>query len=914
MILAKLFCRVCRYEKTIYNKLMPRKLAKIFSPKRSWKPTGLNLENLKNSAEHASRRSFRHLGTKKLQIMTYVASVVLVGLLVGLFGTIIVFAYFSHDLPNPNQLLERSFELSTRFYDRNDKLIYEVFGDKNRTLVKYEDISQNVVHATLSVEDSEFYMHQGYSVRGMARALRNTFTGEGLQGGSTLTQQVIKNTLLSQERTITRKIKELILSLQLENRYSKDEIIQMYLNETPYGGQNYGIYSAAKAYFNKLPKDLTVAEAAYIAGLPQSPSYYSQFGTNPEAGIERKNYVLYLMNERGWVSHDGKRYFLSKEDYEAAKNEELHFETARVPLEAPHFAFYAKQYLIDILGEDVVERGGLKVKTSLDLDIQKLAQETVTAELEKSSQSLNIWNAAMVVLDPRNGEILAMVGSKGYNIDPQPEGCISGTTGENSCKFDPYVNVTLTKRQPGSAIKPITYATMLSQGYTAAYPFLDVPTAFEGSAPDKPYIPDNYDGLYRGIVSLRKSLANSLNIPAVMALKIAGIDNMINTAEKMGISTFTDKNRYGLALTLGGGETRLLELTGAYSVFAAKGTYREPTPIIEVQDSTGKVVYKPHSTGTKALEEGVAFLISDILSDDGARSAVFGTGSLLNISGHQVAVKTGTTDDKRDNYALGYTPSVVAGVWVGNSNNEKMNPYVASGISGASPIWNTFMKAYLKDKDNEKFEAPSNVKKIEVDSLTGGQPYEDFPKRTEWFVENTVPTAKSDWYQRLEICEIDGRLANNDCRDAGKTEVKSFVKVTAPFTEWQSAADAWVKENYADDDRYFPPQMTSKLEFDGDEVSNKDDVHVKIVGVDNGDKVYIKFRLNVEISAYNDIEKVRIYKDGQKVAEDENEPYGYNFELESGDIGEHEFEVTAEDDDGNKGSDKVRLKVAGYSQ
>ena len=857
--------------------------------------------------------SLAGLGAKKLKTYTVIASVVLTLMVVGLFGTVVVFAYFSRELPNPTQLLERSFELSTRFYDRNDKLIYEVFGDKNRTLVKMEDVNPYVTYATLSTEDSEFYLHQGYSLRGMARALVNTFTGEGLQGGSTLTQQVIKNTLLTQDRTLVRKIKEMIVSLQLENRYSKDEIIQMYLNETPYGGQNYGIYSASKAYFNKLPKDLTIAESAYLAGLPQRPSYYSQFGVNPEAGIERKDYVLYLMRERGWVAGDGKRHYLSQEDYDAAKNEELKFETARVPLEAPHFVFYAKQYLIDILGEDAVEKGGLKVKTSVDLDLQKVAQETVTTELEESV-NLNVWNGAMVVLDPKTGQILAMVGSKGYNLDAQPEGCISGTSGENSCKFDPYVNVAVSDRQPGSAIKPITYANMLAQGYSAAYPLLDMPISFEGSAPDKPYIPENYDGIFRGVVPLRRSLGNSLNIPAVEALKIGGIDNMIDLAEKMGITTFKDRQRYGLALTLGGGETKLLELTGAYSVFAAEGMFHQPVPIIEVQDSNGKVVYKPQVQGVRALEDGTAFLISDILSDNGARSDVFGTASLLNIPGHTVAVKTGTTDDKRDNYAIGYTPSVVVGVWVGNSNNEKMNPYIASGITGASPIWNTFIKEYLKDKTDEKFKVPSNVEKFEVDRLTGGLPFEGFDKRSEWFIKGTEPTAKSDWFQRLEVCKIDGRIANEGCKEAGETDEISFVRVTAPYSEWQPAVDAWVKEKYKEDDRFFPPLMQSKLEFDGDEVSNKDDVNVQIVGVKDGQNVPLKFRLNVEVSAYNDIKIVRIYMDGDKVAEDDASPYGYNFELDASKIGSHEFEATVTDDDDNKGSAKIRLNVVGYAR
>ncbi len=896
---------------------MPKVSGGFFSRRRLKFLNNLGLDThigtIKKNADSVSRRSFKHLGTTKLRILTYLSTFVFSVMVIGLVGVIFVFAYFSRDLPNPNTLLERSLELSTRFYDRNDNLIYEVYGDKNRTLVTMQSIPTDMQHATLATEDASFYTHQGYSIVGMARAAKNIFFGGSLQSGSTLTQQVIKNTLLSQEQTVTRKIKELILSLQLESRYSKDQILQMYLNETPYGGQNYGVYSAAKAYFNKVPADLTLAEAAYLAGLPQSPSYYSQFGSNPEAGLARKDYVLYLMHDHGWLGPDGKRFFISDDAYNKAKEEKLNFQTERVPLAAPHFIYYAKQYAADLLGSDVVEKGGLKIKTTLDMTAQNLAQDTITNELTKSSQSLNIWNASMVVINPQNGEILAMVGSKGYNLDPQPAGCVSGTTGDNSCTFDPYVNVAISKRQPGSAIKPITYATMLSQGYTAAYPFLDVPIAFEGAAPDQPYIPENYEGTYQGVMSLRKSLGNSENIPAVEALKIAGISNMIAQAQKMGITTFTDPSRYGLALTLGGGETKLLELTNAYSVFADKGLYHPPTPIIEIDDPSGKVIYKPQAQGVKALDEGVAFIISDVLSDDGARSAVFGVGSLLNISGRQVAVKTGTTDDKRDNYAIGYTPSVVVGVWVGNSNNDKMNPYVASGISGASPIWNTFMKTYLADKPVEKFDPPADVQKITVDTLTGGLPYEDFPTRPEWFVKGTEPTAKSDWYQKLEVCKIDGRLANQGCKDADETSVKNFVKITAPYTEWQSAADSWVKENYKDDTKYFPPQMTSQLEFDGSDVTNQDNVGVKIVGVNDNDKVSLKFRLNIEVSAYNKLKQVRIYMDGKKIADDSSAPYGYSFDLSAGDIGTHEFEATAEDKSGNKGSDTVKLQVVGYS-
>lgn len=847
--------------------------------------------------------------SKKLLLYNYFASLVLGGLVVGTLVVFIIFAVFSRELPNPNALLERSAELSTKLYDRNNKPLFEVYGDKNRSLVKFEEISPFLVNATLATEDANFYNHQGFYLWGMLRALKNTFSGTGLQGGSTLTQQVVKNTLLTQDRTITRKLKELILSLQLENRYTKEEILQMYLNESPYGGQNYGVFTASKAYFNKHPSELSLAESAYIAGLPQSPTRYSYFGGTPEAGLARKDYVLFLMNDKGWVSSDGNRYFLSDDDYAQALEEELQFQETYVPFSAPHFVFYVQSVLADMFGDDFVEQGGLQVTTTLDLDLQDEAQALVYDAVENAAGS-NVGNGALVALQSQTGQILAMVGSKGFFLDSEPEGCTSGITGEGSCVFEAQANVATALRQPGSAIKPITYATMLEQGYSAAYPLLDVPTTFPGASVDKPYQPENYDGKFRGPLSVRKSLGNSINISAVKALQIVGVDSMIDQAEKMGITSFSDRDRYGLAITLGGAETSLVQLTSAYSVFASRGIYRPPTPILKVTDASGNVLYEwVDNGGERALSEETSFLISDILSDDGARSAVFGFGSLLNIPGHQVAVKTGTTDLKRDNYAVGYTPDIVVGAWVGNNNNEAMDPNVASGITGATPAWSSFMKFYLKDKESLKFEPSNKVEKLSVDELTGGLPFDDFGKRQEWFVKGTEPTSVSDWYQKIEVCKLDGRIANDGCKNADETEVRTFVKITPLVPAWQTAVDRWVKENFNDKEEYFPPLMTSKLEFDGNDVKNKKEVHPEIVGVKDGQGIPPDFRLNVEVSSYEDVDSVKIYLDGEKVTEDKSFPWGYNFDFSSAQYGNHTFKVVAIDDDGNEGDYSIDLKV-----
>ncbi len=687
--------------------------------------------------------------------------------------------------------------------------------------------------------------------------------------------------------------------------------MQMYLNETPYGGQSYGILTAAKLYFNKEPSELSVAEAAYLAGLPQRPSYYSYYGSSPEAGLERKNYVLYLMNVRGWLGENGTRHYLSTEDYEKAKNEELKFQAAYLPFEAPHFVLYVRQILADKFGEDLVQQGGLQVTTSLDLDLQKQAQEIVTDELNKA-KNLNVGNGGLVAMDPKTGQILAMVGSKGYFLDSEPAGCVSGITGPGSCTFEPNLNVALAKRQPGSTIKPITYSVMLAKGYTASFPLVDVSTTFPGPTPDKPYQPVNYDGKFRGPILLRKALGNSLNIPAVKALKIVGVNAMIDQAQKMGISTFTDRSRYGLSLTLGGGETKLLEMAGAFGVFANKGLYHEPVAILEVKNSQGAELYKWRDNGgDRVLGEDVAFLISDILSDDGARTDSFGAGSLLNISGYQVAVKTGTTDDKRDNYAVGFTPSIVTGVWVGNNNNDRMNPVLASGISGATPIWRRFMQAYLKGKTAERFTTTSNVKKITIDALTGMLPFQDYPTRQEWFINGTEPTARSSWYERLEICKVDGKIANQSCKDAAETKVETFIKITAEQPEWQSEVDKWVYDTYKGDDQYFPPSTVSRLEFDGDEVKNEDSVYVDVIGLKDGDNVPYQFRLGVEVSAANDIDRVNIYLDDKQITSDSSVPYGYSFSFVAEQKGKHEFRVVATDKNGNKGNATLTLNIGG---
>lgn len=590
------------------------------------------------------------------------------------------------DLPSPTRLQSSSLPQSTQIFDRNGKPLYTIYADRNQTFIPLKDIPKEVQQATISIEDKNFYHHGAIDMRGILRAAYATLIKEDLQGGSTLTQQLVKTSLLTPERTIERKIKEIILSFATEMLYSKDQILEMYLNQVPYGGTAYGIQAASQTYFGKNAKDLTLAESALLAGLPESPTTYSPFGSRPELARVRQEEILRAMESEGYIS--------AKQREDALK-QKITYREIKNPIKAPHFVFYVKDLLVQKYGIQMVEQGGLKVITSLDLELQEYAQASVAAEIA-SLERYNVSNGALIITKPGTGEILSMVGSKNY-FDQTIDG---------------NVNITLAKRQPGSSIKPINYAVGLLKGYSASTMFVDKATCFPTPG-QKPYCPRNYDGKFRGPVTMRQALATSLNIPAVQMLKLNGLDAMIATASAMGISTFTEPERYGLSLTLGGGEVTMLDMTTAFGVFANGGYRVDPHPILKVVDGKGKVLeqYTPPDSpmfGKKVLPPGVAFIISDILADNNARSSAFGTNSDLRIGNQYVSVKTGTTNDLKDNWTIGYTPDYLVSVWVGNNDNTEMSS-VVSGVTGASPIWNTVMTHLLDGKIVKAPTRPSDV-------------------------------------------------------------------------------------------------------------------------------------------------------------------------------------------------------------
>ena len=645
---------------------------------------------------------------------------------------ILVFSFwvlFIRDLPSPEALTSREVEVSTKIYDRNGVLLYKIFEDQNITIVPLAEIPLQVRLATLAIEDAEFYSHPGFSLRGIFRAVvRNISTGD-LSGGSTITQQLVKNALLSPEKTYTRKVREVILSIWVELTYTKDEILEMYLNEVSYGGTAYGIQEASRVYFEKNVDGLTLGEAALLAGLPKSPTSFSPFGPNPQASIERQREVLRLMVINKFIT--------SKEAQKAAE-EGLTFAPNKTDIKAPHFVMFVKQELVNVYGEEVVEKGGLEVITTLDYEIQKLAEESVKAELEKLGK-LNVGNGATLVVSPSTGEVLAMVGSKDY-FDTAHDG---------------NVNVVTAPRQPGSSIKVVNYSYALSNGFTPATILSDTPVTF--SVPGQPpYSPKNYDGAFRGNLPLRNALAESRNVPAVKVLASYGVTKMIEQGVSMGITTWTDPSRYGLSLTLGGGEVKLIDLAKVYATVANYGKRPEFTAIRRVTNYKGKVLdancesAKSDGFAEVAAKEAaceweqvvdprVAFILIDILKDNAARAPAFGSSSQLVISGrNDVAVKTGTSNDLRDNLTIGFNQEFLVAVWVGNNDNSPM-ARIASGVTGAAPIWNKIMSGVLARTLNHPWEPPSGLVQISVCPLTGTLSCEGCATRTEWFLEETKP-------------------------------------------------------------------------------------------------------------------------------------------------------------------------------
>lgn len=619
---------------------------------------------------------------KKMQIAIILTAV----------STIIYFystAVFSlgAELPSPKRLVSPIQPLTTEIYDRNNVLLYKIYEGRNRSLVKLGEVPRYLIQATLASEDKNFYKHIGVDFLAILRAAISNLRYGRQEGASTITQQLIKNTLLTPEKTYSRKIKEIILALWAERIYSKDQILQMYLNEAPYGGTAWGIDAASQTYFNKLPSELTLSQAAFLAGLPAAPTQFSPYGVNPALAKIRQRWVLDKMVEQG---------FIKKEQADLAYSEDLHINPPVNNIKAPHFVMYVKDLLSAKFGPRVVSQGGLKVYTSLDLSLQEEVEKIVSGEVSRLGP-LNVTNGASLVTNPKTGEVLAMVGSKDYHHP------VFGS-----------FNVTTALRQPGSSIKVVTYSQAFKMGYSPGNTILDGPVSFKGNWANS-YSPQNYDGKFHGSVSIRVALGSSYNIPAVKMLSTVGIPAFLETAGDLGITTFNTPQRYGLSLTLGGAEVKMTDMMVVYGVFANSGKRQALNPILKVTDANGNILEEAEANPKQVLPAGIAYFINSILSDNSARTPAFGPNSQLVIPGHTVAVKTGTSDNKKDNWTFGYTPEFVVGVWVGNSDGTPMDQALTSGVTGAAPIWNKVMTGLLAVKPSVGFARPAEIVEAQID-------------------------------------------------------------------------------------------------------------------------------------------------------------------------------------------------------
>jgi len=826
----------------------------------------------------------------------FTKNVILFGLSAGLFIGGALFLWAANlRLPDFNSFEERKVAESTKIYDRTGEvLLFDIHQDIKRTVIPLSGISPYLRNAAVAIEDSEFYTHHGLRPLSFLRAvLANFFSASYSQGGSTITQQVVKNTLLTKDKTIARKLKEWVLALKVEKVMSKDDILALYLNEAPYGGTMYGAEEASRVFFGKSASELTLAESAYLAALPQAPTYYSPYGNNRDKLDARKNLVLTRMRELG---------FISEEEEKNAREEVVTFlQQETNSIKAPHFVFYVRSYLEEKYGSDAVESGGLRVITTLDWDLEQKAEEIVKKSALENAERFNATNASLVATDPRTGQILVMVGSRDY-FDPDIDG---------------NFNVALAHRQPGSAFKPIVYGEAFSKGYTPDTVVFDVPTQFDttcdpaGTAlfsqtgEERCYMPVNYDGKYHGPISLRDALAQSVNIPAIKVLYLAGLKNSLETAKNFGLRSLADADRYGLTLVLGGGEVSPLDMTNAYGVFANDGVYHPHTPILRVEDKDGNVLEEYRDSSETVMDQNATRLVSDVLSDNKARTPAFGANSALYFPSRQVAVKTGTTNDYRDAWVIGYTPSISVGAWAGNNDNSPMEKKVAGFI--VAPWWHEFMQYALTKVPDERFptpnEIPEDIKPVlrgvwqgnevyNIDSISGGLATDKTPKET------VVTRAVTNVHTILQWINKNDPLGPAPERPEEDPQ----------FRLWEYSVRKWASENgYIDGDRSMIPLFSDFVHTDVSITSLEITSPLPNSFVLGGSRVFI----NTIYQSVYPLKHFEVYVDGNLLGTS-GAPLSFSFIPKEGGVGvgTHTLTITATDSVFNKKEVSTQFTVS----
>lgn len=753
--------------------------------------------------------------------------------------------YIFSGIPDPSKLGEQRGAESTKIFDRTGTVVLYEFGEIRRTYKPLDEISPYLRNATIAIEDKDFYKHGGISLRGIFRALWADLRGKSLQGGSTITQQVVKQTMLSPERTLTRKAREAILALEVDNKLSKDKILETYLNISPYGSNTSGIESAAQAFFGTSAKDLSLPQAALLASTPKAPTFYSPFGSNTEKLYARQKLVLDQMANQGYIT---------KEEAEAAKQVKLTFRSKIDRIQAPHFVFYVREQLEKDFGATLVDAGGLKVITTLDAKMQRSAEDAIALQAPKNLK-YGAKNAALVAIDPKTGDIVSMVGSVDY-FDTENDG---------------NVNVAIRPRSPGSSFKPIVYAALFKKGFTTETMLADVPIDF--GTTDKAYKPLNFDKRFNGPVTARQALARSLNIPAVQALYLAGLNDTLSLARDMGFTSLTDPVRYGLSLALGGGEVRLVDSVSAFSVFATEGLRRPSRSILKIEDASGRSLYdstKEQPVETRVLEAEVARQVVDIMSDNVARTPTFGAGSPLQMGARPVAAKTGTAQDFRDGWTVGFTPSLVAGVWVGNNDNSPIAKQ-QDGVVVAAPIWNNFMKTVLANTPIERFTKPKTIETNES-ALKGQLPTKkylfDRPSGTILPEDCSVPLGKPtdfiSFHSILYFIDKNNPLSNGPAANPQGDPM---------FSRWEAGVGAWrdkYNKDHPDDPKYY---VDSLPDASCDPSLLENQPKVTFVSPEDTEIFKSPLKLSVSIESPSDIKKVEFFVNDQKIGEKTSEPW-----------------------------------------
>jgi len=790
---------------------------------------------------------------------------------------ILLFAVNLKDLPTPAKLASIHASESTKILDRGGNLLYST-GDERRTVIDKKDLPQNIKDAVIAAEDSKFYSHHGVDFKGITRAAWADITNKKLSaGGSTITQQFVKNAILTSQKSFTRKIRELILAVEIEQIYSKEDILSMYLNEIPFGGNLYGVEEATQSYFGKSAKDLTLSESATLAAILNAPTYYSPYGTHTDQLFRRKNYVLDRMVELGKIS----KADADKAKTEAPTKENLSFQKRKDSILAPHFVMYVKEKLVEQYGEKVVDSGGLKVTTSLDLDKQRKAEDAIAAGDAKISR-YGATNAALVSEDVKTGEILAMVGSKDY-FDIEHDG---------------NVNVTDSERQPGSSFKPIVYATALKQSrFSPSFNLFDVTTDFGN------YTPQNYDGSTHGPVTMRTALSNSLNIPAVKTLALVGVPEALKTAKDLGITTLNQPDRYGLALVLGGGEVKPIEMAGAFAAFSDAGKYHQPTSILKIEDSRGKTLYeyKPNDNKFQAVDPQIAYQISNILDDDSARQMVFGSENALDFGDYHVSAKTGTTTDFHDAWTVGYSTQIATAVWVGNNDNSKMKTG-ADGSVIAAPIFHTYMANFSDNKDD--FVRPAGIQEITVEKFSNKLPSQysrDLVK--DIFASWQVPTDRDDVNIILRVNKTNNLLAT-DSTPAELIEEKLFANI---HNEW---GPAWKEHpNWEGPVRGWADANGLPLPTSDTDQSYTSRPSVSINSPTNSATVSGNVSISVNASSEQGVKNVSFFLDDTSISSSSSSPFGINFDSTKYSNGTHKLTARLYDNNDVTAENSIQINI-----